>query len=143
MARKIKVTTSATISFLICAGRIIQDGMTKKYSYIDLFDQIIIPTGNDSFYQTFFVGGKLSVYKNSRYLVEVKIEGPNKKVIGKVSFPEADLVTGDVPLSAFFALVKFTDAGRHYIRVSVNNEDLKDGNKFYFDVVKLGGKNGE
>jgi hypothetical protein len=134
------ITTS--IIFLVGAGRIIQDTISNKYSYIDLFDMIIIPKENDFWYQTFYVGGKLQVSQSQKYVIEVKIEDPNKTIIGSVLFPETDLVTGEVPLSAFFALVKVSNAGRHYIRVSVNGEEIKD-DRFAFEVVKLGGESGK
>lgn len=139
--KKIKTTLPIGISYLVGAGRIIQDARSKRYSHIDLFDLVIIPQGNDSWFQTFYIGGKLNVYQDGKYTIEIKIEDPDKKIIGTASFPETSLVVGQAPLSAFFSLVKFSTQGKHIIRVSINGEIIQD-DKYYFDVIKIGGKSG-
>ncbi len=127
-----------TISYLVCAGRVIQDIPTNKYSYIDIFERIALPKDSPFLYQAFFVAGKLSDFKAGGYSIEIKILDPQKKVIGTVPFGNKELVDGDVPFSAYFSLLKIEKLGRHYIKVSVNGKDLADGDRHYFDVIRLG-----
>ena len=127
----------------MCAGRIIQDSFRKKYSYIDIFDLINIPQGFEYFYQAFYIGGKLTASQPGTYDIQIRIEDKKGKLLTEVDYKKVDLIAGEVPISSFFDLVKFVEAGRYYIRVSVDGKKIKDDDKFYFDVIRLGGENGK
>lgn len=129
----------ATISYLLCAGRVIQDTVTGKYSYIDIFDRIMLLKDQKSIWQAFYIAGKLSNIQAGKYNIEVQIIDPESKEFGKVTFVSRDLVAGDATFSAYYALLNVEKVGRYNIKILINGKVLVDKvNRYYFDVVRLG-----
>lgn len=125
-----------TLSYLIPVGKIIQDKITGKFSFIDIFDTFTIPPNLNFLYQSFFIAGKISDIKAGKHKIDISIVDPEEKEFATIHFPERDVVHGDVPLTAFFNIVKFEKIGRYHIKAFVDDEELKGHSKFYFDVKK-------
>lgn len=125
-----------TLAYLIPVGKIIQDRISGKFSFIDVFDVVNIPPKSNFIYQTFFIAGKITDIKTGRHKIKISIIDPDEEELASVNFPEVDLIIGDVPLSAFFGLVKVEKEGKHYLKAFVDDIELKSHSKFYFDVRK-------
>jgi len=133
-------TMKNRIDYLFSAGRIIQDVVTKKYSFIDVFDTIYKPNKEQPLFQSFYVGGKLNM-KAGKASVDVKILEHGGKEIAAVNLAkDQEFVEGVVTISAFFVIVKIEKEGRYDIKISIDDKDLED-DKYYFTVVgEINGK---
>lgn len=126
-----------TIQYLISCARAIKDEYTKKLSYLDIFDIVLIPKDSPVTISSFVVGGKAYTTEGGKITFIARILDPLGNILQTSPLDEATVVTGDIEMSFFFNLVKFSMIGRHYIKISANGIDLDDGNKFFIEVKKL------
>lgn len=124
-----------SVSYLLTTGKIIQDSASGKFSFIDVFDIIVIPKNDPSTIQSFSIGGKLMNAKAGILSVDVKILNPKGEVLSKMPL-SGKVNGGDVELSVLFPIVEFKDEGVYLLKVSMDGKDLPDDNKFYFKVRK-------
>ncbi|MFA5093465.1 MAG: hypothetical protein WC543_05970 [Candidatus Omnitrophota bacterium] len=125
------------LNYIFVCMRGIKDEGTKNFSYIDVFDTLFISKENDFIWWSLCVGG--SVYSNidGSMKLEVTFVYPDGVTISPASTIAGDNVhKGQVYFTAGFPMIKFTQAGKYKLRVSLNGEELKGSNEFYFNVVK-------
>ena len=130
------ISMEISISYIISAARVIKDATTNKNSVIDVFDIIQLPSGQNFTYQSFYVHGKLLNVPKGNAAIDVRIMDPTKEKVVSVVNLAGNLENGDVSITAFFALVKFTEIGRYQIKLSVNGSELEDDDRFYFDIIQ-------
>ena len=126
---------SNTLSYLLTCGRVIKDQNTQFFTYLDIFDALVIPRGQDFLIQSFWIVGKLNLDINGKVEAKIKLIYPN----GTESSPS--IVTGDVhpgflQIAAYFNMIRFTQVGRYYLKINLQGEELETSNKFYFDIIR-------
>ncbi|HEV2403379.1 MAG TPA: hypothetical protein VGS08_04210 [Candidatus Saccharimonadales bacterium] len=124
------------LNYLVVAGRTLQDSATNRWSYIDLFDTILIPEGADTATQSFVVAGRLDNVTAGPSQTQVTITAPDDELAASIEL-SGQLEAGSVNMNAIFELIKFEKAGRYHLHVTYNGKQLDDDSRFYFDVKKL------
>ncbi len=124
-----------TVHYLLICNRAVRDMGTGLFTYVDTFGQIIIPKDNDSATQSFWIGGSIYSSIGGDVSLELRIEFPD----GTQSVPsiiKGNISPGDVGLSTYLPLVKFTQIGMHYLKAKFQGMELETGNRFFFEVKK-------
>jgi hypothetical protein len=128
-------TQNPAISFLIFAGSAIKDVYTGKWSYINVFDEIVIPSNLEFFYQSFCIGGRINHVSAGDSTTEIQLLDPNGNIFASQELT-GTLVTGDVGFAANFDLVKFEILGKYKVNLIFNGHVLPTSNKTYIAVSK-------
>lgn len=123
------------VAYLVTCYRAIKDELTQVFTYVDAFDYIGIPKGNDFIYQTFTLAGKIHSSINGQMKLEVSFEYPDQTK-SSPQVIEGNIREGDFHFSTVFTVAKFTQPGVYYFRVKINGEDLETNDRFYFEVKK-------
>ncbi len=124
-----------TLSYLLTCGRVIKDQNTQFFTYLDVFDMLVIPKGSEFLIQSFCVAGKLHLDISGQVEAKIKFIYPD----GTESIPSSvsGIVNpGYLEITASFNMVKFSQIGKHYLKVNFQGEQLETSNKFYFEVIK-------
>ncbi len=127
---------SSQLIYLTTCYRGIKDTLTGFFSFMDLFDTIFIPKDTDFIWLSFCIGGKLYSDILGDIKVEVTFIYPDHTVSSPI-IVTGTVLKGDVHFVAIFPLTKFTQLGKYKLKASLNGEELKSTNEFYFTVVKL------
>jgi hypothetical protein len=128
-------TKKTSVAFLIFANRVIQDAISGKWSYIDVFDEIVIPASLDYFYQSFNIGGRLNNVPAGETKMELRLIDPNDLVFA-TQVLTGTLQKGDVGLTAAFNLLKFVLPGIYTLQIFFNGAELPTSNKYHIKVSK-------
>lgn len=128
-----------TLSYLLTAFRSFQDSSSGMWSYIDVFNTLIIPSSLEVAVQTIYVAGKINNVPSGPADVKVAIHGANGELIAEVNM-KASLLEGDLNLNVEFKNIILASIGRYMISVHFNGKKLVDGNRYYFEVKKDGAK---
>ncbi len=124
------------VSYLLTTGRVVKDEYKGGlYSYIDIFESILIPKNQNFWIQSFVVAGKIYTSKNGLLNIEVSILDP-ENIEFKTNKLSGTFVVGDIEVTTAFNLMKFEKLGRYLIKIKVDGELLEDNDKFYLEVVK-------
>ena len=124
-----------TLSYLLTCGRVIKDQTTQFFTYLDVFDVLVIPKGNEFLIQSFWIAGKLYLDTSGKVEAKIKFIYPD----GTESAPSSvnGIVNpGYLQITAYFNMIKFTQIGRYHLKINFQGEDLETSDKFYFEVVK-------
>jgi hypothetical protein len=128
-------TQNPAISFLIFAGSAIKDAYTGKWSYINVFDEIVIPSNLEFFYQSFYIGGRINHVPAGDSTTEIQLLDPNGSIFASQKLT-GTLVAGDVGFAADFDLVKFEILGKYKVNLIFNGHALSTSSKTYVTVSK-------
>ncbi len=125
-----------TLLYLVACDSIIVDDITKKPGYIGIFDLLVIPPKQEKLLYSFNIGGKIFTPKDGEMEVKINIIGPDGKVF-KSTTTKSVVQKGDVDMRFGFHIVEFTLAGKYILKALINGVEADDGDRYYFDVVKL------
>lgn len=124
------------VSYLVATTRVMRDANKNGlFSFIDVFESLVIPKKLESATQSFTVAGKIYTDKAGFLKINVSVLNPKKEILNTVEL-SGDFVVGVIHISATFNLITFTTVGKHFLKVSINGKQLEDNDKFYFDVIK-------
>jgi len=123
------------LAYLLPALRLIQDAPTAKWSYIDIFWTITIPSNIEFTIVDMNIAGKMNNLPGGETTMEVHIIAPDGDVFAKSSLT-GSVEQGDSDITAYFSNLRFDRPGRYSMRVLYSNKVYKDDGKFYFDVKK-------
>ena len=125
---------SPLLSYLLVCGRVIRDEyIGGLFTYLDIFEVVLIPKGQTSTVRSFVVVGKLNAAKSGLLNIEVKIIDPDKNEFAK-SVIVGPAAMGDTEIAARFDLLTFQKTGRYTLQVTVDGTPLEDGGRYYFEV---------
>lgn len=130
-----KKSDKPALSYLFTCANAIQDKLSGRWSYIDSFDGVTIPTGLEFYIQSYYVIGKINRVKPGENITEVQVIDPDGVLFANVKL-SGTLVEGDVTFAAFFLANRFEKTGRYYLRALQNGQRLADGERHYFTVEK-------
>ena len=124
-----------TIEYMFTCGRAIKDQGTGLFTYVDAFGNLFIPRNSDSLIQSFFVVGRLHAATGGNIKVETTYISPDG-IRSAPSIVVGEILPGFVDFACYFPIAKFTQIGKHYLKIKLQEEELEAGNKFYFEVRK-------
>ena len=129
-----------SISYLILTSRAIQDNVTSRWSYIDLFNYVAIDKKLGFSFNSFFIVGRISDAPIGNIAGAVTMYKPNGDELARAEFSgvvaESPLVPGntDTDVVVSFESVKFEEEGHYTYSITVNNETYKE-DRFYLEVL--------
>ena len=122
-----------SLSYLLCAEKVIRDETSKKFTYIDVFSKVFFPSNSEKITHFFFVVGRVLSVKAGAIHVIILIKHSDGSIIASEDL-SGNIQDGDLEISAFFKLVEINKPGRYFLKAVVNGVELSDEAKFYFDV---------
>lgn len=120
---------------MVACSSIIRDETSKKFTYVDVFQALVIPKGIDSYPLFFAVGGRLLGVQPGLANVVLKLQYEDGEVLANSKL-SGEVLGGDLDVSARFDLVPITKAGKYYIKVEYNGVAIQDNDRFYIVVTK-------
>ena len=123
------------IAYLVPANRIIKDEATSKFSYIDVFANIVIPRDTVITPQFFAVGGRILDVPAGETTIQLRIVHENGTEITTANL-NGPVQAGDLDIAAYVGPVPTEIPGKYFFRIIYNGVPLDDDNKYYYVVTR-------
>lgn len=130
---KINYMNDPKVFYLLTCSTVVRDQFSNNSSYIDIFEKINIPLGRDFVFYSFWVVGRINdIAIGTQVNITINIFDPKNVSMGEVRI-QGMSNTKDLNILGFFEGLRFSEVGKHYIKIFVNGQNI-DKNQFFFEV---------